>query len=91
MEERFEEHLKATSKSGSLFIETLKQNKLIAKIELIKLYPCASQQQLVAEEEIYINDALVSKFVCLNTMMTKKKSKVKNTEINMYRIELINL
>jgi Uri superfamily endonuclease len=92
LKERFEEHLKATSsRAGSLFIETLKKNKMIAKIELIQLYPCASQQQLVAEEEIYINDALVSKFVCLNTMMTKKKSKVKNTEINMDRIELINL
>jgi len=93
LEERFEEHLKATSsRAGSLFIETLKQNKAIAKIELIKLYPCASQKQLVAEEEIYINDALgMSKYVCLNTMMTKKKNKVKNTEINMDRIELINL
>ena len=91
LEERFEEHLKATAKSGSLFIQTLKQNKMAAKIELIKSYPCTSQKQLVAQEEIHIEMALASGFICLNTMMTKTKTKVKNTEINMDRIELINL
>ena len=89
--ERFDEHLKASIKNGSLFINTLKLNRRKAKIELIKLFPCASQKALVAEEEIHINEALTSGLNCLNTMMTKKVNKVKNSEIKMNRLELVNL
>ena len=70
----------------------MRQHKDTAKIELIKNYPCNNLNELVQEEQIYIQQALEDNTkICLNTMMTKTKSKVKNTEVKMERLELINI
>jgi Uri superfamily endonuclease len=90
--ERFDDHITATDKKGSDFIEHLRQYKDTAKIELIKNYPCNNLNELVQEEQIYIHQALEDDTkICLNTMMTKTKSKVKNTEVKMERLEIINI
>ena len=88
LDERFDEHKKASR--GSLFVETLKKNKDKAIITLIKNFPCQSLKELVNEEEIYIHQALDDKSkICLNTMMTKKKSKIKDSEIIMQRLDKV--
>ncbi len=70
----------------------MRQHKDTAKIELIKNYPCNNLNELVQEEQIYIQQALEDDTkICLNTMMTKTKSKVKNTEVKMERLEIINI
>jgi hypothetical protein len=88
LDERFDEHKKASR--GSLFVETLKKNKDRAIITLIKKFPCKSQKELMNEEEIYIHQALEDKsYICLNTMMTKKKSKIRDTEIEIDRLDKV--
>lgn len=93
IEERFAEHIKLCDKPDqALFIEQLRDHKADAKIELIKLYPCASKNELVAEEERHIIEATELKdIICLNTMFKPKISKVKNTDIKMDRLEMVNI
>ena len=94
LEERKAGHFasKKPDRKNNLFIETLENFKDIAKIELIKLYPCNCLNQLVAEEmrilDEYINDG---EFNVLNTIGNRKKKGVKDTEIVQTRLEAINI
>jgi hypothetical protein len=88
IEERFDEHKSA--KKGSDFIEALKKSKN-AKIELVKLYPCVSKNELVAEELRILDEYIeAGEFTVLNTIGNRKKV-VSNTEVNIERLEKVNL
>ena len=88
IEERFKEHKQA--KKGSIFIEKLKDNKNKAKIELVMKYPCKSLQELEFKEreitEQYINH---ESLILLNTKFNRKQ-KIKNSQIDIQRLEKIN-
>ena len=94
LEERKAGHFasKKPDRKNNLFIETLENFKTIATIELIKLYPCNSLNQLVAEEmkilDEYINDG---EFNILNTIGNRKKKTLKDTEIIQERLQSINI
>jgi len=88
IKERFDEHQSA--KKGSDFIEALKKSKT-AKIELVKLYPCVSKNELVAEELKILDEYIASgEFRVLNTIGNRKKAVI-NSEVNIERLEKINL
>ena len=88
IEERFAEHQSA--KKGSEFIETLKGKN--ATIELVKLYPCSSKNELVAEELRILDEYIeLGEFRVLNTIGNRKKAVVVDTEIKIERLEKVNL
>ena len=94
LEERRDQHFSAKKfdKKNNHFIETLENFKDIARIQLIKLYPCNSLNQLVAEEMKilghFIDDG---EFNVLNTIGNRKKKTLKDTEILQERLESINI
>ena len=69
---------------------SLKKSKT-AKIELVKLYPCVSKNELVAEELKILDEYIASgEFRVLNTIGNRKKAVI-NSEVNIERLEKINL
>ena len=89
LEDRFSGHKSA--KKGSDFIQKLKDNLSIAKIELIKDYPCTSQNQLVSEEKRICEEYIeAGKLNVLNTIFNRKK-KIVNAKIQIDRLEKVNL
>jgi len=94
LEERKDGHLKTKKpdRKSNMFIEKLENFKDIAKIELIKLYPCKSLNELVFEEmrilDEYIND---KKLNILNTIGNRKKNEIKDVVIVQERLDAINI
>ena len=94
LEERKAGHFasKKPDRKNNLFIETLENFKDIAKIELIKLYPCNSLNQLVNEEMRILQGYIENgDFNILNTIGNRKKKGVKDTEIIQSRLDSINI